>query len=75
MPLGKMSEESVMQGYRYLREIEKALNKFDEAKNSKKSDYAILDDLSSKFYSYIPHDFGYSNIRDAQFRIDSLKKV
>lgn len=49
MPLGQLDKETVMEGYKYLREIEKVLN--GKAKGD-------LNDLSSKFYTHIPHDFG-----------------
>lgn len=48
LPLGQLDKETVMQGYRYLREIESVLN------GNKSGD---LTDLSSKFYTHIPHSF------------------
>lgn len=48
MPLGQLDKETVMEGYKYLREIEKVLD------GKSKAD---LNELSSKFYTHIPHDF------------------
>lgn len=56
MPLGKLTEESIQQGYRYLRELEKALTKNDSNNASFNN---VLLDLSGKFFSYIPHNFGF----------------
>lgn len=49
MPLGKLSKGQIAKGFEVLDEIEKVLDK-----NSK----AGLNELSSKFYTVIPHDFG-----------------
>ncbi len=51
MPLGKLSKTQIAKGCEVLEEIEVELNK---TKPSAK----ILLDLSSKFYTVIPHDFG-----------------
>ena len=48
LPLGQLSKETIMEGYKYLQRIEAVLN----GKSKEK-----LDELSSKFYTYIPHDF------------------
>lgn len=50
MPLGKLSQHMIKEGYEVLREIEQVLNK------TKKGD---LYELSSRFYTIIPHNFGY----------------
>lgn len=49
MPLGKLSKGQIAKGFEVLDEIEKVLDK-----NSK----AGLNELSSQFYTVIPHDFG-----------------
>ena len=51
MPLGKLGKETLKQGYDILKQIEDAINN--------KSSSTIINDLSSKFYSLIPHDFGF----------------
>lgn len=55
MPLGQLDKETVMEGYKYLREIEKVLD--GKAKGD-------LGDLSSKFYTHIPHDFGMQRMQN-----------
>lgn len=53
-----------MEGYKYLREIEKVLN------GKAKGDIA---DLSSKFYTYIPHNFSMKHM--SNFTIKTLEMV
>jgi hypothetical protein len=50
MPLGKLSKKQITSGYVVLQDIQDALKN-----GSKKTDLA---ELSSEFYSLIPHDFG-----------------
>jgi poly [ADP-ribose] polymerase len=52
MPLGKLHRGNLMNGYSTLKEIEQALLSTDEMARFK------LPSLSSKFYTYVPHDFG-----------------
>ncbi len=53
-----------MEGYKYLREIEKVLN------GKSKGDLA---DLSSKFYTFIPHNFSMKHM--SNFTIKTLEMV
>ncbi|XP_014344157.1 protein mono-ADP-ribosyltransferase PARP3 [Latimeria chalumnae] len=50
MPLGKLSKQQIAKGFEALEEIEASLQK----KGSKKQ----LEELCSKFYTIIPHNFG-----------------
>ena len=50
MPLGKLGKETITAGYKVLKRIENVL---------KKKEKGDLKDLSSDFYSLIPHDFGF----------------
>ena len=50
MPLGKLSKSQIAKGFEVLEEIEDALKK-----NKSKSN---LQELTSRFYTLIPHDFG-----------------
>jgi poly [ADP-ribose] polymerase 2/3/4 len=54
-----------MEGYKYLREIEKVLNK--KAKGD-------LADLSSKFYTFIPHDFGMKHMSNFTIKTHDMIK-
>jgi poly [ADP-ribose] polymerase len=51
MPLGKLSKTQIAKGFEVLEEIEAVL----KTKNSSKPK---LNDLSNKFYTLIPQDFG-----------------
>lgn len=64
LPLGELSSETVLKGYKILRNIELCL-----AKKSKTS----LEDLSSQFYTFIPHNFGMAKM--SQFIINTPEKV
>lgn len=50
MPLGKLSKMQIAKGFEVLEEIEAAINK--------KSGKTLLEELSSKFFTTIPHNFG-----------------
>ena len=64
MPLGKLSIATIRQGMEVLKQIESALN------SNKKAD---LETLSSRFYSLIPHDFGFQKM--ANFIINNNEKL
>ena len=49
MPLGKLSKSQIAKGFEILEELEAVME------NKKKGSY---DDISSQFYTVIPHDFG-----------------
>lgn len=50
MPLGKLSKLQIAKGFEVLEEIEGAMNQ--------KSKRARLEELSSKFFTTVPHNFG-----------------
>jgi len=56
LPLDKLSDETVKQGYKYLCEIETILNASKSKLTPGQS--SQLAQLSAKFYTYIPHNFG-----------------
>lgn len=64
MPLGKLSQESIKRGMEVLKQIDEALEK-----NTK----ADISNLSSQFYSLIPHDFGFKHM--SNFIINSTEKL
>ena len=64
MPLGKLSVNNLKQGSAILKEIEEVLDK-------KKT--GNLSQLSSRFYSLVPHDFGFQNV--ANFIINSRERL
>lgn len=65
MPLGKLAKSTIQQGYAVLNDMAEALKK--------KSAKSELESLSSKFYSLIPHDFGFQKM--SNFILDSQEKV
>lgn len=64
MPLGKLSSNHLKQGLEILKDIEAVLENREDGE---------LDQLSSKFYSLIPHDFGFR--RMSEFVINSKEKL
>eukprot|EP00828_Plagiopyla_frontata_P032895 TRINITY_DN4278_c0_g1_i1.p2 TRINITY_DN4278_c0_g1~~TRINITY_DN4278_c0_g1_i1.p2 ORF type:complete len:213 (-),score=36.17 TRINITY_DN4278_c0_g1_i1:546-1184(-) len=65
MPLGKLSKQNLQHGYELLTKISDAIKQ--------KKPYSLLQQYSSDFYSYIPHDFGFKNM--ANFILDTEAKV
>ena len=65
MPLGKLGDGTIKQGLSTLQEISKVLKGNGDRK--------ALETLSSKFYTLIPHDVGFSKMRD--HIIDTNKKL
>lgn len=74
MPLGKLSKSQIAKGFEILEEIEEVLK-------AAKPNMTKINDLSSRFYTAIPHDFGRKVIQfleiyflkhDAFFKIWSL---
>ena len=55
MPLGKLSKETVQEGFKWLKIISDVID------GKEKGD---LYNLSSKFYTAIPHDFGFKKMRN-----------
>lgn len=55
MPLGKLSKDNIKRGYGILKEL------YDEIKTGKKRQGEIVR-LTNDFFSYIPHDFGFSHM-------------
>jgi poly [ADP-ribose] polymerase len=53
MPLGKLSKKQINKGYEILKEVEDILSKPSSNTNAK------LIDCSNRFYTLIPHDFGF----------------
>lgn len=64
LPLGKLSKSTIKAGYEILARIEAVIDKTEDDD---------LMDLSSSFYTLIPHNFGYQNL--VQFIIDTEDKL
>eukprot|EP00658_Telonema_sp_P-2_P060047 TRINITY_DN49081_c0_g1_i1.p1 TRINITY_DN49081_c0_g1~~TRINITY_DN49081_c0_g1_i1.p1 ORF type:complete len:429 (-),score=130.16 TRINITY_DN49081_c0_g1_i1:185-1471(-) len=67
MPLGKMSKATVTKGYQILKKISEL---FEEG--AKAPPRAVLEQLSSEFYTLIPHDFGFQKMSNF---VISTKKI
>lgn len=65
LPLGKLSKSTILKGYEVLKRISIAIEQRDGDK--------VLGQLSSEFYTVIPHDFGFKKMRD--FIINTPQKV
>lgn len=65
MPLGKLSQQAINDGYKILAALMKGLK---EGK-----DIEFCKDLSSQFYSIIPHDFGFQKM--INFILDTEDKI
>ena len=72
LALGKLSDETVKEGYKYLKQIEAILNSAPKLVLTP-AQRTMIEQLSSKFYTFIPHDFGRANI--AKFIINSPERV
>ena len=57
MPLGQISQNMVREGFKALKAIEVELAKPAPSRQ-------VLTELSSRFFTVVPHDFGFKNIRD-----------
>lgn len=68
MPLGKLSSNNLKMGYNFLKLILKEL----ESKDQKGVD-AKVEGLTNKFFSFIPHNFGFKKMSDQV--INSKEKV
>ncbi|MCD7463005.1 Poly [Datura stramonium] len=64
LPLGKLSKTTILKGYDVLKKISDVIGQ---------SNRTLLEDLSSKFYTVIPHDFGFNKMRE--FIIDTPQKL
>lgn len=66
LPLGKLSSNNIQKGYKILKEI------LDEIQSKGKKNR--LEELSSDFYSYIPHDVGFTNMQSLTIRDEETVK-
>ncbi|XP_049378444.1 poly [ADP-ribose] polymerase 2 isoform X4 [Solanum stenotomum] len=64
LPLGKLSKTTILKGYDVLKNIADVIGQ---------SNRRLLEDLSSQFYTVIPHDFGFKKMRE--FVIDTPPKL
>ncbi|RZC53061.1 hypothetical protein C5167_011914 [Papaver somniferum] len=65
LPLGKLSKSTILKGYDVLKSISEAMTA-NPNRNT-------LEQLTGAFYTVIPHDFGFKNMRE--FIIDTPQKL
>ena len=70
LPLGKLSDDTIKEGYKYLCQIEAILK---AAKSLTPSQKDLVSALSSKFYTFIPHNYGRDNM--SKHIIDNMDKL
>lgn len=68
MPLGKLSKKQLQNGYSVLKRIQAVLD-------GEEDDEDDVDDLSSQFYSLIPHDFGRNRPPSIDTKVKLEKKL
>lgn len=59
LPLGELSNETVLAGYKVLRQIEEVLGQQAKGKLDRAAARSQLQKLSDQFYTVIPHNFGF----------------
>ncbi|XP_039012015.1 poly [ADP-ribose] polymerase 2-like [Hibiscus syriacus] len=64
LPLGKLSKSTILKGYDVLKRIADVIDMSNRSK---------LEQLSSEFYTVIPHDFGFRKM--SEFVIDTPQKL
>eukprot|EP00742_Colponemidia_sp_Colp-10_P000975 GILJ01001057.1.p1 GENE.GILJ01001057.1~~GILJ01001057.1.p1 ORF type:complete len:855 (-),score=177.28 GILJ01001057.1:120-2531(-) len=74
MPLGKISKRMIQQGYEVLKEIESVLTAKKKGDNSWKQ-MSSLEDLSSRFFTIVPHDFGFKHMSNFIIRDEQTLKA
>ena len=70
IPLGQLSPQVISQGYKFLKNLENIIGNTNDKKsiNSKE-----IYDLSSKYFTIIPHNFGMNNMH--KFVINSQERI
>ncbi|CAD8094014.1 unnamed protein product [Paramecium sonneborni] len=72
MPLGKLGSQTIKNGYTILKQIAEVINESTLIKAKKK---CLLEHLSSEFYSYIPHNNGFSKLKSLDTNQDIKEKL
>lgn len=58
LPLGKLSKATISRGFQTLKDLSALLDDTSLAGNYQQSPQGAIEQLSNRFYSYIPHSFG-----------------
>lgn len=73
LPLGELSNTTVLAGYKVLTQIEGILSQRDSGKITASKASSELSSLSDQFYTLIPHNFGFAKM--SNFVINSTEKL
>lgn len=65
-PLGKLGDTTIQEAYKVLKDLSDAVQK--------NAGISKLNDLSSKFYTLIPHNFGFKKMKDFVINSDKMIK-
>ena len=67
MPLGKLSLQAIENGYGILKDLNEELKKTKPKRH-------IVEELSSMFYTQIPHDIGFKSMRNMLIKTEEMVK-
>ena len=70
IPLGQLSPQVISQGYKFLKNLENIIGNTNDKKNINTKE---IYDLSSKYFTIIPHNFGMNNMH--KFVINSQERI
>ena len=70
IPLGQLSPEVISQGYKFLKNLENIIGNTNDKKSINTKE---IYDLSSKYFTIIPHNFGMNNMH--KFVINSQERI
>ena len=73
LPLGELSNATVLAGYKVLTQIETVLSQKESGKIVASKASSELSNLSDQFYTLIPHNFGFAKM--SNFVINSTEKL
>ena len=70
IPLGQLSPQVISQGYKFLKNLENIIGNTNDKKSINTKE---IYDLSSKYFTIIPHNFGMNNMH--KFVINSQERI
>ena len=70
IPLGQLSPQVISQGYKFLKNLENIIGNINDKKSINTKE---IYDLSSKYFTIIPHNFGMNNMH--KFVINSQERI
>lgn len=74
LPLGNLSDKTVNEGYLVLGKLSDIFNKISKGKSTLDKEMTEVKKLSSEFYTYIPHNFGFQKMENFILKTDEMVK-